>query len=389
MRCPGSLKLHGEQPDTSSPAAAEGTFAHLVAAKCLDKLFSASRYRGVVSADGAFTVDDEMVENVQVYLDAVRAVATFTGGELHVEKRVAMAGVLAPSLWGTADALVFSPGVLDVFDFKYGAGVYVDEKANEQAMIYGAAAIVTFIQSHPGIKRVRLHIVQPRHHRGPAWRTWEITAADLCKWADEECLPAARLALDLGTSGVRARVEEHLVPGEKQCTFCNAANTCPARKAEMLTVAQDVFDAPVAGVAVEKTIDVPSLSVESIAQMLQIFPRVESYIKAVRERADELAHNGQDVPGFKLVDTLGDRKWKDEQAAAGFLATLGLDPVAPAKTVSVAAAVKVIMAGTKHNKKTADELVAPMVTRKAGKKLAPNDDTRPAAISAADVFSDC
>ncbi len=121
MECPGSIALCEAVPEEpSSEYAAQGTFAHEIAAKALRESRDAVNYMGVNSPCGRFRVDSEMVDAVQLYLDTIDAVEFLHGrAPLEVEQRV----TLTDEVWGTADALVWCEGVLHVFDFKYGAGV--------------------------------------------------------------------------------------------------------------------------------------------------------------------------------------------------------------------------------------------------------------------------
>ncbi|HGJ5880643.1 MAG TPA: DUF2800 domain-containing protein, partial [Arsenophonus nasoniae] len=59
------------------------------------------------------------------------------------------------------------------------------------------------------------------------------------------------------------------------------------------------------------------------AQMAKLYPHVdliESFCKALRNRVAEALHNGQSVPGFKLVTgKQGNRTWGDEREAEALL----------------------------------------------------------------------
>lgn len=103
MRCAGSVILEKDLPDSSSEHADLGTAAHFLASECLEQGKNAADFEGhtiVIIKGNAlwideatespvsnfFTVEAEMVENVQIYLDAVRSQAE--GNELLVEQRV-------------------------------------------------------------------------------------------------------------------------------------------------------------------------------------------------------------------------------------------------------------------------------------------------------------
>jgi len=376
MRCPGSVALSAQYPDTAGFSAEEGTFAHLIASKCLEDKTNAKTWLGSVSRNGAHKCTEEMRGAVQHYLDAVRAVMLMAGprAKLFVEQRVALAGVLTPIVNGTADAIVFDVegGMVHVFDFKYGAGVFVEVDANEQAMIYATGALVTFAAQFPRIDMVAIHIVQPRHAKGAPWRSCAITKRDLCAWADEVLLPAAIAA--------NADKGKTLVPSEKGCQWCNAKAHCPALRAQALEVAKNVFVDVEAVDLVPVALDVSRLTLDDVGRMLGVFGRVEAYMKAVRERAFGLAKAGTPPTGYKLVATSGNRQWIDDAAAVAFLRTAGADPFEPGKLVSPAQAEK------RLGKKRA-ELVARYVTKPTtGATLAPLTDKRP-ALSSMDVFT--
>lgn len=372
MRCPGSIAHLQRFPSQAGAAAAEGTFAHLVASKCLEENADAKKYLGSVSKGGAFKCDEGMVEAVQHYLDAVRSVQMMDGGKLMVEQKVRVAGAIAPHCGGTADAVLISADMrtLHVFDYKHGVGHFVDVEDNEQGMIYATGALVTFAALCRQVDEVFVHIVQPRCKQGKPWRTMKTTREALCKWADEELLPKGQRAL--GDNGAT------LVPSDEACLFCRK-DECKAVQAEALELAQHVFADPADTdkQLVKASPDVAGLSAAQLGRFLEVAPRVKKFISDLEDRAKELALAGREVPGYKLVATLGDRKWEDAAAAAGMLRSMGVDPDTEPKTIGVVEAEKRLGKSKK--------LVAAFITRAEGKKLVPNSDRRK-AINTADVF---
>lgn len=65
LTCPGSIRLSADIPDTSSPAAEEGTLAH--------ELGELALLEGVDTADVAGDYPQEMREYIQGYVDYVRS----------------------------------------------------------------------------------------------------------------------------------------------------------------------------------------------------------------------------------------------------------------------------------------------------------------------------
>src|SRR5689334_6850848 len=148
LKCAGSIQSSAGLPDTASIYAAQGTFAHDIAAKCLDKNIDAAGFLGhkgrVEGHD--FTADQEMIDAIQVYLDAVREdakVGDINKAELSLLDPLAK---IDPDLGGTADFARYRPGdkSLRVFDFKFGSGVYVEAESNEQMKLYALGVLLAF-----------------------------------------------------------------------------------------------------------------------------------------------------------------------------------------------------------------------------------------------------
>ena len=116
MRCPGSVWLCQQAPKRPvSVFAEEGTVAHHVAEDCLSNLNNPSAYLGeqITSPAGmSFTVTQEMVDALDIYVDAVRSVADYRPGSFFVEKRFDLYDGLCS---GTADAVVVGEGAVYVF----------------------------------------------------------------------------------------------------------------------------------------------------------------------------------------------------------------------------------------------------------------------------------
>ena len=313
LRCPGSVALCAKVPRKTSFYADEGSAAHALAEVCLTRGEDAANYLGWWAGQNAqragyvvqkrpkeapgltiFEVTQDMADNVQVYLDAVREI----GAKPLVEARVNLDKFL-PGLWGTCDALVRKDGVLHVFDLKYGQGVLVDPEWNPQAMIYALGALVT------EDKVVRIIIVQPRHRDGGVME-WEIPADDLYDWAKGTLKPGAERVFELNPG---------LVPGEKQCRFCDAKSICPALTGKALEAAQVAFkDIEVAPPTWNYTFPDPAtMTPEQRAKVLAFSTVFSQWVDAVYADAQSRALAGETVPGYKLVRKRTLRQWGDPQ----------------------------------------------------------------------------
>ena len=333
--CAGAPAMEAGYPDKSSKFADHGTAAHELAALCVQNGFDAVDFLGGhvnietgkvfrehLEADGCFTIDEEMVEGVQVYVDTVRSLIE-DGDEVEVECKLDLTHIPGMT-FGTGDFLRYRPSTkqLVICDLKFGAGVPVEVEHNEQLMTYADGTAKRF--HNRGLDKVLMVIVQPRcpHPKGPV-RTWEIDALDLLEFRFDLTAAAERTALaeadreKIGTAGSEADWgDQYLRPGD-WCKFCKAAPTCPALQKFSLAEAELEFsDEPPA---------VADLEVETIAKVLAKAGVLKDWIKRVEARAHEMALEGTPPPGFKLVHSTSHRKFRDEVSAEYLSDMLGFD----------------------------------------------------------------
>ena len=185
MNCAGSVDLAAKQPEgATSFAAAEGTFAHDIAATHIrsNGVMAAKDCLGVTGTvyGHAIICDQDMVDGVQLYLDTIAGLKLDV---LHVELNI------TPALqqWdrdagGTADYVTYSlpRKLLRVFDFKYGAGMFVSADDNKQLKIYALGVLLTIKQP---IDFVEVYIVQPRFEGAEPVRKQAFAAFDLMEFA--------------------------------------------------------------------------------------------------------------------------------------------------------------------------------------------------------------
>lgn len=368
--CPGSVRESAGIPDETSEAAAEGTFAHEVAALCFKRGCDARAMIG--HSDIVHTVDADMADHLQVYLDDVRSV---DAAQVWCEVRVSLAGI-TDEVWGTLDyaAVERHRPVLHVWDLKFGAGVFVSSEDNPQVMIYGLALLLTFPQALAHVERVVFHVVQPRHHQGQHNKPVEMSVAQLRAWGEvmlREAVAAAK------------KPDAPLSAGE-HCRFCRARPRCPELKRQTLQKVQHLFDDESLATPRAFPPPVQGLTPTELAVALRAFPVIEQWMSALREHAYNLAAGGTIVPGFKLVQKEGHRKWKNEAAAALALEAFlshGKTPWTEPKLVSPAEAERRLPPAARG---VVEELVTKPVT---GSVLVPESDARP-AINRKDVFND-
>lgn len=367
LACPGSAEACAGYHNTETVFSREGTFAHSIAAELLsDRAQMPYAVTKIGATDGEFTLDAEMAAHLQTYLDAVRTVLVLSDKVTLFE--VEQGVKVTEDIWGTADCLIVADGKLHVFDLKYGAGVFVPADGNEQLMVYAIGALARAPKGKRAVVReVVLHIVQPRCPAEEVHRHWSINRDDL-RTFEKRLKAAAEAALAPGA--IR-------VPGD-HCRWCDARGDCHALRDQAMAVARVSFD-PAAAKA--DPVVPETLTPEQLARALALANTVELWLKAVRDRAHQLAMSGTTIPGYKLVEKIGNRRWADETAAEQALRGLGVDPHEH-KLISPAQAEK---AAGKAAAKTLEHLIVRPVT---GVALVTEADKRPAITGdATSVFS--
>ena len=323
--CPGAPALSDGLPNTSNIYAAQGTVAHEVADKVLSEdITGAGEELGkTYQCDGFdIEVDDEMVEAVDLYVSIVRD--HIGDGILMAEQQVPIGHLTGETgAEGTADCIgITNDGKrLVVIDLKYGKGVRVNAEGNGQGRMYALGALHKFGSVYEDIEEVEIVIVQPRLEEGIT--TEVLSIGELEEFKDEVELAAG--AVELATQQMLiGEVEglEILVPGEKQCRFCNAKAICPALKAandSALALISDCSAEDFADLTAPKqasSLNVkPGVTNDKLAEFMRAVPLIEEAIKAARAEVERRLFDGQEIPGFYLgVGRKGNRKWASEDA---------------------------------------------------------------------------
>lgn len=343
LACPPSAVAAEAYPDQDTEFTREGTLAHEVAE------YYARTYNGekpaALQTEG---VNPEMVENAERYAEYIQEHKTQDGAIVLLEERVDYSP-WAPDGFGTCDCIIIQGDTLTVIDYKYGKGVAVEAAGNPQMRLYALGALHKYGFAYD-IEKVETHVFQPRISN---ISEEQITTDALLEWG-EEVKPVAELA---------AKGEGYYTPG-MHCKFCPHAGRCRA-----LT---DVCTEYVQHKGV--SIKVPVLAPHEVAEVLKMEPLVTLWLKRVRDQALTTMLNGEQVPGWKVVEgKQGNRKWTDELQVAEALAAAGYsrEDITETKLLSPAAMDKVV------GKKKAAELLAGMIDRAPGAPtIAPENDKR-------------
>jgi hypothetical protein len=383
-KCPGSVRLLEQVPKSpSSVYAHEGSCAHALAEQALRQNKDADYYHylglfitpaGTVAdpktlkdPESAIPITDDMVEAVQVYLDAIREDrAAMVHAPLSVEKQFVL-GWIDETLFGTNDASLGEPfGLLRVYDYKHGKGVVVEVEENDQLLYYALGAIGA--DNPQDYQEVEIVIAQPRaFHQEGRVRRWRTTPAAVYQWAEEVLKPAV----------AATRAPDAPVKAGEWCKFCDAKAVCPAAHSAVNDALQGVFTPAV----VPPSLPAPdTLSREQRLAVLRYGDMAKAWIDEVFAFEQRAAEAGDPPPGYKLVRGRSYRKWNDD-AENGLRDMLG-DDAYERKLVTITAAEKLLKSmGADKN------AVAHLTYKPEGKlTLASEEDPRP-AVEAGPVFT--
>jgi hypothetical protein len=350
-RCAGAIAMESISPeDKESLHAARGTAAHEVAEWALRSGGECFARLGdkVATKEHDIEVDEEITNSAQEYVDYCRGLS----GDERIEEKFSLAAISPPfEAGGTCDFICVETAQIEVVDLKHGMGV-VDVNENKQLRTYALLAMLN-VPEAANVDKIKVTIVQPRApHKDGRIRSETFHVADLVEWTSElmKAMRRSKRAFDdfqkIGGTreGFDVWAEAWLTPGA--CKFCRAEANCPALRKKALAVISEKaagwFEDPNATVVVPSPAE---MTPETFGRVLDGLDMLEDWIKAVRGHAHAQAERGVTIPGYQLVDKIGNRVWKDEEVALVGMRRAGIitDKLwAPKKLISPAQADKML-----------------------------------------------
>lgn len=416
--CPGSVRLEAQFPEQAGgPAALDGTRTHAILEYCvksnmigpLHLIGTEFEYEHECRID-KFRVDQDRAGRVNQAIEYIRARAAEQGTTPIAEQRVYPDGLVdRADMHGTVDVQIPGKQVYEIIDYKDGMGV-VSAENNPQLKQYGIGVLAGLpAEEYP--KKFRLTVIQPKlATKGmPIISSWDISTKDLL--ADAEAAKAQAAATEDPNAP--------LVPGESQCKFCRAKGACPALAAKSMqevglmfspvnptpdprlaiteaelvssdTWPLEVVDFVTAEPAFQAANQEPTtMSDAQLRQILEAAPLVKQMLAGVEAEVERRLMAGIPVPGFKLVNGRGTRKWAlPEDEIVKKLVGMGI-PKADCyekKLISPAQAEKMVFEKKGEPTKLSDAQIKRLnteyVTTMAGKPtVASEDDPRQAVIT--------
>jgi hypothetical protein len=321
--CPGSVVAEIQaRADRAGYDAAEGTVAHAIAEHRLTNKGKLPTWAkpGKTREERGFIIpiSVEMLAYVDDYISWIEELGP--ADYQAAETRVDFSDLTPiPNQGGTADHTHVRNGVLTITDLKYGTGVRVYAKGNKQLRLYAYGALREIEWMMP-IERIVLRICQPRLE---IFETWEITVEEL-----------RQFAADVREAAHRAwQPRAPRVPDPEACRWCSVSATCPALAAKAQAIADEIFDdldavqpetVSVPTVPLEMRARPAELSTEELARILRWRGTFDAWFRDVHDELIARVANGQDAPGWKVVEGRTKRAWIDEDAAVETLRAIGL-----------------------------------------------------------------
>lgn len=353
LACPPSAVANEAYPNQDTSFTQEGTLAHEVA-----EIIART---GTLNLEEAKVgVNKEMVDCAQSYRDYIEEQKKSNNATVLLEQRVDFSEWV-PEGFGTCDCIIIQDDTLTIIDYKYGQGVMVNAENNSQLRLYALGAMHDY-GDLLGITKVEMHIFQPRlNHTSKD----SMTVEELLKWANKTVKPTAEKAI---------KGKGKYNPGE-HCRFCQHAGRCRA----LTRSCTEYLDTH--GLRV----GLPVLAPYEVADVLRMEPLISLWLKKVKEQALTTLMNGEELPGYKLVEgKLGNRKWKDENAVIAVL-----NPIYFPEQYTETRLLSPSQMDRAIGKKKVAELLEDLIERAPGAPtIAPETDKRPAYNRLAEAQND-
>ncbi len=369
--CSGSVAATKNLPEKPSKYAAEGTLAHSIAERCRDDGCTAEKMLGEKHVvDGfEFTVEQEMVDGVNVFLEYVRDL----GGDWHNELRVHYTEWVSDG-FGTSDHIAIKDGIVHVVDLKYGEGVLITAKDDPQVILYALGFLHDFGYLYPknSLVKFKVHIVQPRLNHID---TWEFDRVQLMTWVRDVLRPAV------------AATESDNAPfaAGEWCQFCKLRPNCTTR-AEWMTskFMQDIED--LSGldekIAALPDITMPSQSItltnDQVAELLKHKAKMIVWLEDLNKYALNEIREGRPVGDWKLVAGKSARVFTESEEDV--VASLELEGFSKDKLYTKPALLSVAQIEEKVTGKKNETFKSLYKKVEGAPVLAPGKDKRPSIV---------
>lgn len=323
--CPGSATLEAAAPNESTPAAERGIRLHTAMAEWVETGVCSDMERGYLDGKDADALE-WIHDQVKPLLDE----ATANGALILSEYRLDLSGLgIEPDdpERGRVDLAIVYPGARAILiDYKFGRGFVSHPRWNWQFRAYAAGLWQNFGGAEVLAMKLQPHASEEDGRR----QEYRFTEHEL-----QAIAPAVRAIV------AAAEAEDApLVPGTKQCQYCAARATCPARTGAVMTMPRHL--------AVKDHL--LQMSPPERADFFEKLLVAEGWVSDAIQTCEDFIIGGPQgvIPGFALGEGRKTRAWKDPVGALPALRATavdaGKDPEQLVETavVSVAQAEKIL-----------------------------------------------
>lgn len=339
--CPLSVHLSLNAPESpSSPAAQEGTCAHLVGEWYVRQHFGLGYANGSPAPQGecpptrvpdGLGLDEpakvdawhaQLRQHGKDYLAFIRSLIPDDEPDAYVSIETPVnIHSIHPMLFGTLDLRIWLPKrcVLVIVDYKYGfqdVDVGTAADPNPQLAAYAIASIEGLHEApRKQLQGIKLAVYQPRVPMGDPAKVLDLPVS----WIDEERRKLRDEVAAVENPGAPR-------PGD-HCRYCPGKGACPVTHNALQTALAAYAGGP----------NILAMSDDQIIALWSARKAVETLMDDIDERVRKLAAEGETAKRFKFASRAGSQMWKDTSAAALTLIALGrhdlLQPVALSKAL--------------------------------------------------------
>jgi hypothetical protein len=290
--------LESAAPVSTSPAAERGVHLHAIMAEMVETGKSVALERGYLSTEDAAAVEWCYAQIEPMIRDAAGALVL---SEYRLDLSTMGIEPTDPER-GRVDLAIVYPGQKAILvDYKFGRGYVPHPRWSWQFRAYASGLWVNF-----GGDTVQAIKLQPAMDEAGQRQEYTFSESEL----------------RAGTAAVKAIVEAAqaedapLVPGTKQCQWCAARQTCPARSGALATIPRHL------SIKDHMEIISPAERAEFFEKLLVAQDWVEDAVEACQSLALD---SGMQFPGWTIGEGRKSRAWKDPIAALPTLRSVAVD----------------------------------------------------------------
>jgi len=342
VACPGSIREEQKYPDSTVPAAIDGTHSHTLLETCINMgLIDPLQFVGQELEDheGKFVVDKERAQRVKIAIDYLKDRGQELGNHKIIsERRVNPERFFGRSdCSGTVDIQIIGAHTLEVIDYKDGMNA-VAVKDNEQLEIYTLGVLSELglpVNAAYPYHKVRMTVIQPKvqFRGGIAINSTEMTIDEIL----------GKIGKYVVAAKATDNIEAPLVPGESQCKYCRAKGGCSALAGNVMKEVGVMFQSlDIAQQSADK--DPNTMSDEQLREIVEAAPLMRQLLDSAEAEAQRRMEAGKSIAGLKLVYGRGSKSWSlPEDQMADKLVKMGIPKSSVYKTtmISPAQALKV------------------------------------------------